>query len=177
MEQQLRTVREGGTGSASDRDVQPDWLPDRFEPGSHNALGIAGWLEGVRWILERGIDQVREHEERLMRSMLAGLSGISGLRLYGPEALAERVGVFSVRLPNFPDPQALSLRLEEDFGILTRSGLHCAPLAHRTIGTADSGGTTRLSLGPFVTERDVGWAVEALGELAREPERARATAE
>jgi selenocysteine lyase/cysteine desulfurase len=82
-----------------------------------------------------------------------------------------------VRLPNFPDPQALSARLEQDFGVLTRSGLHCAPLAHRTIGTADSGGTTRLSLGPFVTERDVGWAVEALGELAREPERARATAE
>jgi cysteine desulfurase family protein len=177
MEKELRTVREGGTGSASDRDVQPDWLPDRFEPGSHNALGVAGWLEGVRWILERGLDRIREHEERLMRIMLAGLAGIPGLRVYGPRALAERVGVFSVRLPGFSDPQALSDRLESDFGILTRAGLHCAPLAHRTIGTADAGGTTRLSLGPFVTERDVASAVSALGALAQEPQRARATAE
>ena len=177
IEQELRTVREGGTGSASDRDVQPDWLPDRFEPGSHNALGIAGWLEGVRYILEHGIDQIRQHEERLMRTMLDGLDGIPGLRVYGPRTLAERVGVFSVRLGGFSDPEALSARLERDFGILTRSGLHCAPLAHRTIGTADSGGTTRFSLGPFVTERDVGFAVEALGALAREPERARASAE
>jgi cysteine desulfurase / selenocysteine lyase len=177
IEKELCTVREGGTGSASDQDVQPDWLPDRFEPGSYNALGIAGWLEGVRWILERGTSELRQHEERLMRAMLAGLDGIPGLALYGPRTLADRVGVFSVRLPGFSDPQALSARLESDFGLLTRSGIHCAPLAHRTIGTANAGGTTRFSLGPFVTERDVAIAVEALGELARESGRARATAE
>ena len=157
IEQQLHTVREGGTGSASDRDVQPDWLPDRFEPGSHNALGIAGWLEGVRWILERGIDQVREHEERLMRSLLERpVRRSPDYACTDPRRPASASASSPCASRDFADPQALSRRLEQDFGILTRSGLHCAPLAHRTIGTADSGGTTRLSLGPFVTERDVG---------------------
>jgi len=167
VEQHLTTIRQGGTGSNSERDVQPDFLPDRFEPGSHNAIGLIGLSEGVNWILERGVEAIWEHEQRLMQQMLDGLAGCPpSLRLYGPTNRAHRCGVFSVRIDGFESPQTLSDRLESGFGVLTRSGIHCAPLAHRTIGTYAAGGTTRLSFGPFLTEQDVADAVHALNEIS-----------
>ncbi len=167
VERHLATIREGGTGSNSERDVQPDFLPDRFEPGSHNAIGLIGLSEGVSWVLERGVEAVWEHERNLTQQMLDGLAGCpSSLRLYGPTDKDQRCGVFSVRIEGFESPQALSDRLESEFGILTRPGIHCAPLAHRTMGTFAAGGTTRLSLGPFLTDRDVAYAVDALTRIS-----------
>ncbi len=166
LERELGTIREGGTGSVSDRDQQPDFLPDRFEPGSHNALGIIGLGAGVAWVLERTVAALRRHELTLMQLMLEGLDTVPGLTLYGPRALEQRTGVFSIRMAGFSHPQALSDRLERDHGILSRAGIHCAPLAHATIGTLDAGGTTRLSLGPFVTVEDVTRVIEALRAIA-----------
>lgn len=166
VEQQMTTIREGGTGSVSELDVQPTFLPDRFEPGSHNAIGIVGLSEGVKWILDRGVASLWEHEQRLTRAMLDALGDCEGLTLYGPATSADRCGVFSVRLEGYDDPVALSVALEERHGLLTRSGIHCAPRAHRTLGTDALGGTTRFSVGPFVTEDDVRYAGEALRELA-----------
>src|SRR4051794_13944563 len=178
LEQTLRSIREGGTGSVSEQAVQPDFLPDKYEPGSHNAIGIAGLSEGVRWLTEQTVEKLAEHEADLVRTFLEGVSGVDGLTYYGPPGVRHRIGVFSVRVDGY-DPHELSAVLEASYGILTRSGIHCAPLAHAAIGTAAAGGTTRFSFGPFLTKQDVKYATDALAEIAstREPARTPAGAE
>lgn len=168
IEQHMRTSREGGTGSVSERDTQPDFMPDRFESGSHNAIGIIGLSEGVKWILDRGVDDIWAHECRLIGIMLEHLCNedeMPGLQLFGPRSAEHRCGVFSVRHEAYGDPLNLSDALESEFGVLTRSGIHCAPLAHQTVGTAKLGGTTRLSFGPFLTADDIHYAADAISQL------------
>jgi len=167
IEARMQTIREGGTGSVSDLDVQPGFLPDRFEPGSHNAIGLIGLSAGVAWLLERGVESLWQHERELTELMTSGLRELPGVTLYGPRGCEHRTGVFSIRIEGIREPQALSDRLEAEFGLLTRSGLHCAPLAHRTIGTAALGGTTRLSFGPFLTRADVERALQGLAAVAK----------
>jgi len=161
LESRLQTVREGGTGSQSERPVQPETMPDKFEAGSHNAPGLAGLLSAVRWIERRGVAAMRQHELELIAVMQAELERIPGLAWYGPRAREQRVGVFSVRCEGWA-PNELSAALDGSCGVLTRSGLHCAPLAHEAIGTHRAGGTTRLSLGPFLCTQDVQDACEGL---------------
>ena len=177
MENQLRTIREGGTGSVSERDAQPEFMPDRFEPGSHNAIGIAGLSEAVQWLLDQGINTLAAHQRAMCEAFIAGVTGVPGLEYFGPQAVTDRVGVFSVRIAGV-DPLVLANELEEQFGILTRPGLHCAPAAHQTIGTDQpviSGGiagTTRLSFGAFNTSEQIKTVVAALATLAaRQAER------
>jgi cysteine desulfurase family protein len=165
IEKILRTIREGGTGSVSEQAVQPDFMPDKYEPGSHNAIGIIGLSEGVRWLAEQGFARLASHERELMQAFIDGASNIEGLTFYGPQTVEDRVGVFSVRIDGY-DPHELSGVLESHYGILTRSGIHCAPLAHETIGTATFGGTTRLSFGAFTTSQNVTFATNALAEIA-----------
>jgi cysteine desulfurase/selenocysteine lyase len=167
VERLLVPLRQGGTGSVSELDVQPEFMPDRFEPGSHNAIGLIGLLAGVDWVLARGIDSLWAHERRLVARAVARLTSLPGVTLYGPQTAEHRCGVFSLRVAGL-DPHQLATLLEERYGILSRPGLHCAPLAHQTIGTKELGGTTRLSFGPFVTEADVDYAADALGELGRQ---------
>ncbi len=170
IEQRMRTIREGGTGSVSEHDVQPQFMPDRFEAGSHNAIGILGLSAGVQWLLERGVENLWAHEQQLCQMMLDELldaQRMPGLTLYGPHTLAHRCGVFSVRIEGYDQPVALSEVLENEFGLLTRSGIHCAPLAHKTIGTHAEGGTTRFSFGPFLTEADVRCACDALAAICQ----------
>lgn len=167
MEDLLQTVREGGTGSQSEEDRHPQALPDKYEAGSHNAIGIAGLLEGVKWLLEQTVERVLRHEEALMRLFLEGIQDAQGLRLYGPATAQGRSGVFSVRVDGMT-PLELAHVLEDRYGILTRPGLHCAPWIHRHFGTLTTGGTTRLSFGPFLTEEDVRTATRALREVAVE---------
>ena len=164
IEKILRTIREGGTGSVSEQDRQPDFLPDKYEPGSHNAIGIAGLNEGLKWILDQGIEKLASHDLDLCRTMLEGLSDIDGLTYYGPRGVKHRLGVFSIRIEGF-EPYELAAVLESHFGILTRPGLHCAPLAHQAIGTTQFGGTTRLSFGPFLSKQDVKFATDAISEI------------
>ena len=165
VEKILRSVREGGTGSVSEQDRQPDFLPDKYEAGSHNAIGIAGLGEGVKWILDQGIEKLASHDLDLVRTMLEGLSDVEGLTCFGPRGVKNRLGVFSVRVEGF-EPYELSAVLESHYGILTRPGIHCAPLAHQAIGTSELGGTTRLSFGPFLSRQDVKFATDALAEIA-----------
>lgn len=168
IEKQMVTSREGGTGSVSDQDTQPTFMPDRFETGSHNAPGIIGLSQGVKWILDRGVDGLWRHQRGLIRLMIERLAeDMPGLTLYGPQGVEDRVGVFSIRIDGYDDPQALSDVLEKDFGLLTRSGFHCAPLAHRTLGTDQLGGTTRLSFGPFTTEEDVRYTCDSLTHICQ----------
>jgi cysteine desulfurase family protein len=165
LENVLRTTREGGTGSLSEEPRQPDFMPDKFESGSHNAIGIAGLGEGVAWLMDRGIEKIQSHELDLTRMFLDGISLIDGLRYFGPRGVRDRIGVFSVRVDGYT-PAELSAALEAEFGILTRSGIHCAPLAHQSNGTFESGGTTRFSFGPFLSVQDVKFATDALAQLA-----------
>lgn len=165
VEKALRTIREGGTGSISEQALQPDFLPDKYEPGSHNAIGIAGLSEGVKWILEQGIERLHRQEMELVGTFIEGVSDVEGITYFGPRGVKSRIGVFSVRVEGY-EPQELSAILESSYGILTRSGIHCAPLAHAAIGTADGGGATRFSFGPFLTPQDVSFATDALAEIA-----------
>ncbi len=175
VEQHMLTIREGGTGSLSEQDTQPPFMPDRFECGSHNAIGIIGLSEGVKWILDQGIDKLWAHERELVRAMIEGLTdtgAMPGLRYFGPQGVKDRCGVFSVRIEGIDQPQALSDLLEQRYGILTRSGIHCAPLAHMTFGTHAVAGMTRFSFGPFLNKRDIKYACDALGQICFEHEAA-----
>jgi len=165
LESHVATIREGGTGSISDSDHQPDFMPDKYEPGSHNAIGIAGLSEGLRWILDRGIENLARHQTELCGTFIDGIADVEGLTYFGPPGVKNRVGVFSVRIAGM-DPHELSAVLESSYGILTRSGLHCAPYAHESIGTSATGGTTRLSFGPFLSVQDVQYAADALADIA-----------
>ncbi len=167
IEKIMQPLKEGGTGSVSEQPRQPEVLPDRFESGSHNAIGIAGLAEGVQWLLDRGMQQVMSHDRELIATFIEGVSvvEIPGLRYFGPQGVANRVGVFSVRMDGFT-PHELALALEKGYGILTRAGIHCAPLAHEAIGTLATNGTTRFSFGPFLSVADVNYATDCLADLA-----------
>ena len=159
------SLKQGGTGSQSELPRQPDMMPDRFESGSLNAIGIAGLLEGLKWVQSQTIESLGVHQTELIKTFLEGVGDIVGLSIYGPLTAHDRLGVFSVRLQGV-SPQTLADQLENEFGILTRAGLHCAPLVHRAIGTADIGGTTRFSFGAFNSMPDVQYATDALAAIA-----------
>lgn len=165
IEKILRPLKEGGTGSISEIDRQPDFMPDKYEPGSQNAIGIAGLSAGVKWVLDYGIEKIAEHDLALVRMFLDGISDVEGLTLIGPPTVRNRLGVFSVRVDGF-DPHELAAVLESEFGILTRPGIHCAPLAHETFGTTQFGGTTRFSFSPMLSVQDVKFATDALAQIA-----------
>ncbi|MHC4295060.1 MAG: aminotransferase class V-fold PLP-dependent enzyme, partial [Planctomycetota bacterium] len=164
-EQELPTMKEGGTGTISEQPHQPRTMPDKYEIGSHNAIGLAGLSEGVAWILNRGVRSLREHDCALSGQFLQQTEGIEHLIVYGPRDLEHRSGVFSVNIEGYT-PGELAETLERDFGICTRAGVHCAPLAHKTISTYPSG-TCRLSFGPFTAADDVAFAADALGKIAQ----------
>jgi cysteine desulfurase family protein len=165
VEERMQTVREGGTGSASERPEQPEILPDRFESGSHNAVGLAGLHASLEWLLRERVEKLREHELRLARRFADGLQRIGRVHSFGLPDVSQRVGVFSVRLDGM-EPHELASILECRYNVQTRAGLHCAPFAHRTLGTDQDSGLTRFSLGPFLTDEDIDVALFAIMEIA-----------
>lgn len=165
LENQMSPLVEGGTGSVSEEPTQPTFMPDRFESGSHNAIGLAGLAAALKWIEGRTIKALHEHDLALSRRFLEEITDCEGLTVYGPTDPPQRVAVFGLRVAGF-DPAELSAALDADFGILSRSGIQCAPLAHETIGTLATGGTTRLSFGAFNSLDDVSRCTAALRELA-----------
>jgi cysteine desulfurase family protein len=167
LEGRMKPLRHGGTGSISEQDTQPEFMPDKFESGSHNAIGLAGLSEGVYWILRRpaGVRTLFEHDQMLCKAFMSGVEGLETLKYFGPQGIRNRMGVFSVRVAGM-EPLKLAQLLEEEFGVLTRAGLHCAPLAHTHLGTVGSGGTTRLSFGPFLEVPDIEYVSNALAAIA-----------
>lgn len=165
IERLVSTVREGGTGSVSEQATQPSFLPDKYEPGSHNSMGIIGLSAAVQWVAARTVEALAAHDQDLVRTFIDGVEGVAGLTYYGPQGVRDRVGVFSVRIEGY-DPHELSAILESSYGILSRSGIHCAPLAHEALGTSACGGATRLSFGPFLSKQDVNYATDALAQIA-----------
>jgi len=163
----LSPIVTGGTGSASDSERQPAYMPDRFESGTPNLPGIYGLRAAVDFILETGVDTLRRREETLTGQFLAGLRDMPNIRLAGPQALENRVGVISVDFLTKDNAEAAS-RLEQDYGILTRCGLHCAPAAHKALGTFPQG-TVRFSPGWYTTAEEVASAVAAVRGIAVHP--------
>ena len=155
----------GGTGSLSDREVQPDFLPDKLESGTLNVIGIAGLGEGIRFLLERGVEQIWEHDGRLLDLFLDALGDKSRIQCFGPLDKSFQTGLLSIRIDGI-SPSVIGERLDREYGILTRIGLHCAPAAHRTINTFPDG-TVRFSWGYFTTYKDVLYAARALKIISR----------
>lgn len=153
----------GGTGSASDSEDQPAYMPDKFEPGTPNLPGIYGWEAALEFLQNIGVEQIRAHDLALSRRFLAVVQTIPGVRLLGPTDPQRRVGVFSLDFTG-RDNAEVAYRLETEYGILTRCGLHCAPAAHKTLGTFPRG-TVRFSAGWFTTERDIDAALAAIRAL------------
>ena len=163
--ERLMPIVTGGTGSASDLEFQPSYMPDRFESGTPNLPGIYGLKAAVDFIEETGADALREHETMLTRRMLEQIKDIPFLRLAGPWDLSNRVGVVSLDFQNIDNAEA-AVRLEQEYGILTRCGLHCAPAAHKTLSTFPQG-TVRFSIGWYTTPEEVDRAVAAVAKIAR----------
>jgi cysteine desulfurase/selenocysteine lyase len=162
----LEPLKRGGTGSRSEREEQPDFLPDMCESGTPNAVGLAGLAAGVRWVLERGVEAIRAHEVALTQRLIDGLHDIPGVTVYGGLDTNRQTATVSFNIAGMP-PSEVGLRLDEEHGILCRVGLHCAPAAHKTIGTFP-GGTVRFGLGAFSTAEEVDTAIEALRSLANQ---------
>lgn len=156
----------GGTGSVSDSEQVPEYLPDRFEPGTPNLPGIFGWEAALAYLQKTTVQAVHAHDRTLSQHLLDGLRAAPGVVMYGPDTVDNRVGVFSLDFPG-KDNAEVAAALEERFGILSRCGLHCAPNAHRTIGTFPCG-TVRLSLGWYTTAREIDRAIEAVGKISAE---------
>lgn len=162
--QNLTPILSGGTGSASDSEIQPDYLPDKFESGTLNLPGIYGLHAAVAFVLETGVETLRQHETALTKRFLEHLREVPNIRVAGPLTTENRVGVVSVDFLEQDNADA-AFRLENDFGIYTRCGLHCAPSAHKTLGTFPQG-TVRFSFGWFSSPSDVDSAAAAVAAIA-----------
>ena len=156
----LNPLIAGGTGSASDSEYLPDYLPDRFESGTPNLPGIYGLAASMEFLQAEGLEKLHAHEMALCKRFLDGIARIPGAVVYGPQGLENRVGVISLDFPG-QDNAEVAYRLEVDHGILTRCGLHCAPSAHKSLDTFPRG-TVRFSLGFASTEEDVDTALAAI---------------
>ena len=164
VEERLLPVRQGGTGTRSDEDIQPEGLPDRYESGNLNVPGIVGLEAGVSHVQKLGDDHIQAHSRALTQRLLAGLTGLAGVRLYGPQTGEDRLGVVSLNIAGF-EPQELAAVLDAQWSIQARAGLHCAPRMHAALGTLP-GGTLRLSIGHFTTQQQIDAVVAAISELA-----------
>ena len=168
LAEKLEPLITGGTGSISHTEEIPDFLPDRFEAGTLNLPGIAGLKASVSWLLAQEEGSVFAHEMKLTERFLRTMESLEAeglIRIVGRRDTQRRVGVVSV-VPLHTDPAELAFRLDEEFGIATRVGMHCAPSAHRTLGTWPTG-TVRFSFGIFNTEAETDEAAAAVAAICR----------
>lgn len=160
---ELETWVEGGSGVESASETMPEALPARLEAGTQNAAGIAGLVEGVRFVLEHGVEGVRARQMEMTGLMMEEFGIISGLTILGPEDVARRTAVVSVIVDGYL-PEQLAMVLDQVFDVATRAGLHCSPQAHRTAGTLNCG-ALRFSPGCFTAVEDVRYAIDSLREI------------
>jgi cysteine desulfurase family protein len=163
LEERIRPLMMGGTGSASEHEEQPAFMPDKYESGTPNTPGIAGLMAGVRFIEARGITAIRTYEMGLAAELRAALSSIPGVHAHGPENPEHTIAVLSFTMDGM-SPSELAFRLDDEYAIMARPGLHCSPSAHKTIHTFPQG-TVRLSLGCFTTPEDVEKVIHAVFQV------------
>lgn len=160
----LNPLKRGGTGSRSESWTHPDFLPDRYESGTPNTLGIVGLKAGLEFIMEEGLDRIRRHELELIQKLHDGLSRMERVKVYGPSDVHKKTSVVSLNV-NGKAPSEICLALDKKYGIMTRGGLQCAPAAHKTIGTFPEG-TVRISLGYFNTPFEVEEILKAIYQIS-----------
>ncbi len=161
----LEGIFQGGTGSVSYSLEQPEIKPDKYESGTINAPGVIGLGEGIRYIMEKGIDNIRIYEEELTKHFIDEAMKIDGTKLYGPLDINKQGAVVSLNIRDV-DSSEVSYLLDEEYDIAVRPGLHCAPLAHKTIGTFEQG-VIRFSFGLFNTHKEIEYGIKALKEIAK----------
>ncbi len=161
----IRPLLYGGTGSLSDKEEQPGFLPDKFESGTLNVPGLAGLAAGIDWLNARGIAAVRAHEKRVAAALLEGLSLIRGVRIFGCLDAERSTAVVSFDTAD-KSVSELGARLDDEHEVLCRVGLHCAPAAHRTIGSFPQG-TVRLAPGIFTTPEEIQATLKAIEAVVR----------
>ena len=160
----MESLIQGGSGSASEELLQPSTLPDKFESGTPNMCAIAGLRASLEWLAHEGIDTLQTRALDLRARLIEGMRAIEGLRLYEITS-KDRVGIVSFNFASL-SPQEAGMRLEREYGILTRTGLHCAPLTHRAMGSFERGGSVRLSLGAFNTPDEIEHTLHAIRAIA-----------
>ncbi|HKL13278.1 MAG TPA: aminotransferase class V-fold PLP-dependent enzyme [Halanaerobiales bacterium] len=163
LAEEMETLIAGGTGSMSETVKQPDFLPDKFESGTLNTPGIIGLKAGIEYINKVGIKSIHNHEIRLLKMFLDELKNIDKITVYGSTDINKKVPTVPLTIKGY-DLGELGFKLAEKFGIMVRSGLHCAPLAHKTIGTFPDG-ALRFSIGWHTTEEDIEYTLETLAKL------------
>ncbi len=164
-EQILNPLRQGGTGTHSDEDRQPDSLPDKYEPGNLNVPAVMGLGKSLDFLQQQGLDRIHEHAMRLTSQLLEGFAGIDGVRVYGPRNSRRQLGVVSISVEG-TDPRQVAGMLDSGHRIQTRAGIQCAPLMHQALGTTALGGTVRFSTSIFTTPEEVEAAVRAVADIA-----------
>jgi cysteine desulfurase family protein len=157
-------LKRGGTGSKSDSEIQPDFLPDIGESGTPNAVGLAGLNASIQWILEKGVDNIRAHEMALTQQLIDGLLSIPKVIVYGGLEAQDQTATISFNIFD-REPSDVGVILDEEFGIMCRVGLHCTPVSHKTIGTFPDG-AIRFGLGLFNTTHEVETAISAVRQIS-----------
>jgi cysteine desulfurase/selenocysteine lyase len=160
----LAPLKRGGTGSRSEWEEQPSFLPDMCESGTANAVGLAGLAAGVRWVKQRSVEAIRQYETELTQRLIEGLLGIPGMTVYGSHDATQQTATVSFNIANL-EPSEVGLRLGDKYDLMCRVGLHCAPAAHKTLGTFPHG-TVRFGLSAFNTREEVDTALHAVREIA-----------
>jgi cysteine desulfurase / selenocysteine lyase len=155
----------GGTGSRSDSEEQPEDMPDKFESGTANMIGIAGLRAALGWINQRGLAAIGEHNKELTMMLLEGLANINGVKIYGTPNAGNSLAIVSFTIKG-KKVSEVGFRLDDEFEIMARVGLHCAPAAHRTIGSFPEG-TVRFSPGIFTTTENVKQTLKAVQKVTR----------
>jgi len=158
-------LREGGTGSYSELEEQPLDLPYRYESGTVNSVGISGLGAGLKFIFNEGLERIRAHEQYLTDRLIEGLSDVPGVILYTAKDRSKQAPIISFNLGGY-EPGEVGAILDQAFDIKVRTGLHCAPAAHKTLGTYPLG-TIRLSPGYFNTVEEIDVTLQALDRIAR----------
>jgi len=161
----IKLTRAGGTGVKSATRTHLDEYPYRLEYGTLNIVGIAGLYAGLNWLLEKGIDDIHQHEMNLTRQLRDGLNQIPNVVTYCADDLTDHIGVLSFNIKNFEAVNTGTI-LDGDYDTACRTGLQCAPLVHEQLGTDKIHGTVRIGFGPFNTSAHVGKALGAIEEIA-----------
>jgi cysteine desulfurase/selenocysteine lyase len=163
--ERLRPLRQGGTGTDSNLDKQPETLPEKFESGNLNVPAILGLEAALQFVLETGVETIHARIAELTAELRDGFAAIENVQLHAPSNPAQQLGVVSINLPGF-DPREVAATLDHSFGIQVRAGMHCAPLLHPSLGTDQQGGTIRFSPGWFNTTDEIQNAIAAISELS-----------
>lgn len=163
LDKDINPLKSGGTGGDSSYEYQPNYFPNRLETGTPNVAGIVGLLEAIKFIQEKGIDNILDKEKQVLLYALKRLEEVENISIYGPKDIEKIVSVITFNLKD-KSAEEVAYELDQNHGIMIRAGLHCAPSAHKVIGTQKTG-TVRIGIGYFNEREDIDLLVQALKKI------------